>query len=124
MGRAVRVVAPSALFNGYRWSAPMSQTFEASKSFIALEQDSLKKLDADEHAVLKFLDRWRKEAGQSGRQIKGIVVAHGPISKGFGCRTWTTEPSGQWSASESRQGRNPLLWKGRALCYWALVEAG
>jgi hypothetical protein len=35
-------MAPSALFNGYRWSSPMSQHchFEASRSLAALEQDS------------------------------------------------------------------------------------
>jgi hypothetical protein len=35
-------VAPSALFNGYRRSSPMSQHchFDASRSLTALEQDS------------------------------------------------------------------------------------
>jgi len=80
----------------------MSQAFDASKSLTALEQDStiiaviemsqakwlvagvvpgverphLKKLAADEAALLKLLHRWRNEAGQAGRQIKRIVVAY------------------------------------------------
>jgi transposase len=35
-------MAPSALFNGYRWSSPMSQHchFDARRSLTALEQDS------------------------------------------------------------------------------------
>ena len=84
----------------------MSQAFDASKSLTALEQDStiiaviemsqakwlvagvvpgverqpLKKLAADEAALLKLLHRWRNEAGHAqilyfGRQIKRIVVA-------------------------------------------------
>jgi hypothetical protein len=40
MGRAVRVVAPSALFNGTNGGRPMSQAFDASRSLTALEQDS------------------------------------------------------------------------------------
>jgi hypothetical protein len=81
---------------------PMSQSFDASRSLTALEQDStiiaviemsqskwlvaaivpgverqpLKKLNADEEALLKLLHRWRNEAGQAGRQIKRIVVAY------------------------------------------------
>ena len=74
----------------------MSQFFDASRSLTALEQDStiiaaiemsqskwlvaavvpgverqpLKKLNADEEALLKLLHRWRHEAGLAGRQIK------------------------------------------------------
>jgi transposase len=94
-------MAPSALFNGYRWSSPMSQhsQFDASRSLTALEQDStiiaviemsqskwvvaglvpgverqpLKKLPAHEEGLLKLLHRWRKEAGQAGQEIKRIV---------------------------------------------------
>jgi len=76
--------------------------FEASKSLTALEQDNtiiaviemsqskwlvaavvpgvkrqpLKKLQADEEALLKLLYRWRTEAGQTGREIKRVVVAY------------------------------------------------
>ena len=80
----------------------MAHPFDASRSLTALEQDStiiaviemsqakwlvaavvpgverqpLKKLDADEKALLNLLHRWRNEAGQAGRQIKRIVVAY------------------------------------------------
>ena len=75
--------------------------FDASRSLTALEQDStiiaviemsqtkwlvaalvpgverqpLKKFDAHEETLLKLLHRWRREAGQAGRNIKRIVVA-------------------------------------------------
>ena len=80
----------------------MSQSFDASKSLTTLEQDNtviaviemsqskwlvaavvlgvkrqpLKKLQADEEALLKLLYRWRTEAGQTGREIKRVVVAY------------------------------------------------
>src|SRR6266481_2761167 len=88
-------MAPWALFNGYRWSSPMSQhfLFDASRSLTALEQDStivaviemsqtkwlvaalvpgverqpLKKFDAQEEMLLKLLHRWHCEAGQAAR---------------------------------------------------------
>jgi transposase len=109
-------MAPSALFNGYRWSSPMSQHchFEASRSLAALEQDStiiaviemsqskwlvaavvpgverqpLKRLDADKAALLKLLHRWRNEAGQAGRQVKRIVVAYEAGRDGFWLARW------------------------------------
>src|SRR5258707_479780 len=90
-------MAPWALFNGYRWSSPMSQhfRFDASRSLTALEQDStiiaviemsqtkwlvaalvpgverqpLKKFDAQEEMLLKLLHRWRREAGQAMRKL-------------------------------------------------------
>src|SRR6476659_4492277 len=97
-----------------RWSAPMSQAFDASTSLTALEQDStiiaviemsqakwlvagvvpgverqpLKKLAADEAALLKLLHRWRNEAGQAGRQIKRIVVAYEAGRDGFWLARW------------------------------------
>jgi len=109
-------MAPSALFNGYRWSSPMSQHshFDASRSLTALEQDNtiiaviemsqskwlvaalvpgverqpLKKLDAQEEALLKLLHRWRNEAGQVGREIKRIVVAYEAGRDGFWLARW------------------------------------
>jgi transposase len=103
-------MAPSALFNSYRRSTPMSQFFDASRSLTALEQDStiiasiemsqskwlvaavvpgverrpLKKLDADEEALLKLLHRWRNEAAQ----IKRIVVAYEAGRDGFWLARW------------------------------------
>src|SRR5712664_3388719 len=104
-------MAPWALFNGYRWSSPMSQhfRFDASRSLTALEQDStivaviemsqtkwlvaalvpgverqpLKKFDAQEEMLLKLLHRWHCEAGQAGRNIKRIVVAFEAGRDGF-----------------------------------------
>ena len=92
----------------------MSQLFDASKSLTSLEQDStiiaviemsqakwlvaavvpgverqpLKRLDADETALLKLLHRWRNEASQAGRQIKRIVVAYEAGRDGFWLARW------------------------------------
>src|SRR5882672_675284 len=109
-------MAPWALFNGYRWSSPMSQhfRFDASRSLTALEQDStivaviemsqtkwlvaalvpgverqpLKKFDAQEEMLLKLLHRWRREAGQAGRNIERIVVAFEAGRDGFWLARW------------------------------------
>ena len=88
--------------------------FEASRSLTALEQDStiiaviemsqskwlvaglvpgierepLKKLDADEEALLKLLQRWRHEAGQVGREIKRVVIAYEAGRDGFWLARW------------------------------------
>jgi transposase len=106
-------VAPSALFNKPT-ERPMSQPFDASRSLTSLEQDStiiaviemsqakwlvaavvpgverqpLKRLDADEAALLKLLHRWRNEAGQAGRQVKRIVVAYEAGRDGFWLARW------------------------------------
>jgi transposase len=112
-------MAPSALFNGYRWSSPMSQQhFDANRSLTALEQNStiiaviemsqskwlvaslvpgverqpLKKLDAQEEGLLKLLHRWRTEAGQAGRAIKRIVVAYEAGRDGFWLARWLRGP--------------------------------
>ena len=92
----------------------MSRPFDASRSLTALEQDStiiaviemsqskwlvaavvagverqpLKKLDADEAALLKLLHRWRHEASQAGREIKRIVVAYEAGRDGFWLARW------------------------------------
>src|ERR687897_1694643 len=92
----------------------MSEPFESSRSLTALEQDStviaviemsqsswlvaavipgverqpLKKLDADEQALLKLLYRWRHEANRAGRQIKRIVVAYEAGRDGFWLARW------------------------------------
>src|SRR6476659_2808591 len=97
-----------------RWSAPMSQAFDASTSLTALEQDStiiaviemsqakwlvagvvpgverqpLKKLAADEDALRKLVQRWRNEAAQAGREIKRIVVAYEAGRDGFWLARW------------------------------------
>ena len=92
----------------------MSRPFDASRCLTALEQDStiiaviemsqskwlvaavvpgierqpLKKLDADEAALLKLLHRWRHEAGAAGREIKRIVVAYEAGRDGFWLARW------------------------------------
>jgi len=92
----------------------MSQPFDASRSLTSLERDStiiaviemsqakwlvaavvpgverqpLKRLDADEAALLKLLHRWRNEAGQAGREIKRIVVAYEAGRDGFWLARW------------------------------------
>jgi hypothetical protein len=105
-------VTPSALFNKPT-EHPMSQPFDASKSLATLEQDNtviaviemsqskwlvaavvpgvkrqpLKKLQADEEALLKLLYRWRTEAGQTGREIKRVVgVLAGALAADARCR--------------------------------------
>src|ERR671910_3467726 len=92
----------------------MSEPFDPSRSLTALEQDStviaviemsqsswlvaavipgverqpLKKLDADEEALLKLLHRWRDEANRAGREIKRIVVAYEAGRDGFWLARW------------------------------------
>ena len=87
----------------------MFQPFDASKSLIAFEQDStvitviemsqskwlvaavvpgierqpLKKIEANEEALLKLLHRWRAEGGQAGRMIKRVAVAYEAGRDGF-----------------------------------------
>lgn len=88
--------------------------FDASRSLTTLEQDStiiaviemsqtkwlvaalipgverqpLKKFDAHEETLLKLLHRWRREAGQAGRNIKRIVVAFEAGRDGFWLARW------------------------------------
>jgi len=93
---------------------PMSQSFDASRSLTAFEQDStlvaviemsqskwlvaavvpgiarqpLKKLDADAGALLKLLQRWREEARKAGREVKRIVCAYEAGRDGFWLARW------------------------------------
>ena len=92
----------------------MSQSFDASKSLVGLDQDStvivviemsqsnwlvaavvpglerrpVKKLNADAEALLKLLHRWRDEAGQAGHMIKRIAVAYEAGRDGFWLARW------------------------------------
>ncbi|WP_254022434.1 IS110 family transposase [Mesorhizobium escarrei] len=87
----------------------MSQSFDASRSLTALEQDNtiitviemskakwliaalvpglkrqpLKKIDADAPALLELLQRWRDEASQAGHTIQRIAVAYEAAGDGF-----------------------------------------
>src|SRR5579864_8860471 len=53
-----------------------------------LKRQPLKKLHADEEALLKVLHRWRKEAGPAGRQITRIAVAYEAGRDGFWLARW------------------------------------
>lgn len=92
----------------------MSQSFDASRSLTALEQDNtivaviemskakwliaalvpgfkrqpLKKIDADAPSLLKLLQRWRNEAGQAGHTIKRIAGAYEAAGDGFWLARW------------------------------------
>ena len=92
----------------------MSQSFDASRSLTAFEQDStmvaviemsqskwlvagmipgvsrrpLKKIDADADTLLKLLQRWRNEAHQAGRMIKRVVCAYEAGRDGFWLARW------------------------------------
>jgi transposase len=97
----------------------MSEPFDPRRSLTALEQDStviaviemsqsswlvaavipgverqpLKKLDADEEALLKLLLRWRNEANRAGRLIKRIVVAYEAGRDGVWLARWRSSTS-------------------------------
>jgi transposase len=92
----------------------MLQPFDASKSLTAIEQEStviaviemsqsnglvaavvpgierqpLKKLEANEEALLKLLHRWCTESNQAGHTIKRIVVAYEAGRDGFWLARW------------------------------------
>ncbi|MFD1985551.1 transposase [Mesorhizobium newzealandense] len=92
----------------------MSQSFDASRSLAALEQDNtiiavtemskakwlvaglvpglkrqpLKKLDADAPALLKLLQRWRDEADRAGHTVQRIAVAYEAAGDGFWLARW------------------------------------
>src|SRR5437667_1950656 len=92
----------------------MSQSFDASRSLVAFEQDStlvaviemsqskwlvaavvpgiarqpLKKLDADAGALQKLLQRWREEARKAGRTVRRIVCAYEAGRDGFWLVRW------------------------------------
>ncbi|HKB21293.1 MAG TPA: IS110 family transposase [Methyloceanibacter sp.] len=53
-----------------------------------VERQPLKKLEPDEHALLKLFDRWRKEAEKAGHKIKRITVAFEVGRDGFWLARW------------------------------------
>jgi transposase len=53
-----------------------------------VERQPLKKLDTDENALLKLLDRWRMEAERAGHKIKRITVAFEAGRDGFWLARW------------------------------------
>jgi transposase len=53
-----------------------------------IERQPLKKLAADESALLKLLHRWREEAAKAGDRIKHIAVAFEAGRDGFWLARW------------------------------------
>src|SRR5438067_13503810 len=55
-----------------------------------VERQPLKKLDTDEHALLKVLNRWQAEAEKQGHRIMRIAVAFEAGHDGFWLARWLT----------------------------------
>src|SRR3954463_6711093 len=53
-----------------------------------IERHPLKKLGADEAALLRLLPRWRNEATEAGRTLTRIVVAYEAGRDGFWLARW------------------------------------
>src|SRR6266852_702342 len=53
-----------------------------------VERQPLKKLEVDESALLKLLNRWREEAEKAGRRIERITVAFEAGRDGFWLARW------------------------------------
>src|ERR1700720_2960395 len=53
-----------------------------------VERQPLKKLEADENALLKLLNRWREEAKKAGHRIERIAVAFEAGRDGFWLARW------------------------------------
>jgi transposase len=53
-----------------------------------VERQPLKKLDTDENALLKLLDRWQREAEKAGHKIKRVAVAFEAGRDGFWLARW------------------------------------
>ena len=53
-----------------------------------VERQPLKKLEADEQALLELLDRWRDEALKAGREISRVTVAYEAGRDGFWLARW------------------------------------
>jgi transposase len=113
MGQAAESVA-SSLQNSTTGVIPMPKPSDLSRSAVMLEQDStlvaviemsrsnwlvagivpgierhpLKKLAADEQALLRLLQRWQNEAGKAGHPIQRTVVAFEAGRDGFWLARW------------------------------------
>src|SRR3954464_4754297 len=97
-----------------RWSAPMPRPNDSHRSLLSLEHEStliavvglspwgwvgagivpglerhpLKKLEPDEDALLRLLQRWREEAARAGRTIGRLTVAFEAGRDGFWLARW------------------------------------
>src|SRR5256885_16219659 len=67
----------------------MSQSSWLVASIVpGVERQPLKKLEVDESALLKLLNRWRAEAEKAGRRIEPIAVAFEAGRDGFWLARW------------------------------------
>src|ERR1700748_1512398 len=97
-----------------RWRSPMQKLNDLSRSLMPLKPDGtliaviemslsswlvagivpgverqpLKKLEVDENALLKLLNRWREEAKKAGHRIERIAVAVEAVRDGFWLARW------------------------------------
>lgn len=53
-----------------------------------IARDPLKKLDPDPEALLKLLERWRKEAVKAGKTVARIAIAYEAGRDGFWLARW------------------------------------
>ena len=113
MGQAAEVVAPSSSIR-IDGDCPVAQFNDLSRSVTAfdplstlvvvvemskaswlvsgavpgVERQPLKKLEVDESALLKLLNRWREEAKKAGHRIERIAVAFEAGRDGFWLARW------------------------------------
>ena len=73
-----------------------------------VERQPLKKLAADESALLKLLHRWREEAEKAGRRIERIAVAFEAGRDGFWLARWLK------AAASRPTSFTPRVWRCRA----------
>ena len=66
-----------------------------------IERQPLKKLDVDENALLKLLNRWREEAQKAGQGIERIAIALPCNSRIVRRRTPTEARNGYTSHGQS-----------------------
>src|SRR5689334_18170252 len=73
----------------------LSAVFELSQSswlvaviLPAVERQPLKKIEADEEALLRLLHRWRDEAARAGRSVTRVAVAFEAGRDGFWLARW------------------------------------
>jgi transposase len=140
----------------------MLQPNDLSRSFVALDQEStliaviemsqaswlvagivpgierhpLKKLGADEEALLRLLQRWRNEATEAGRTLTRIVVAYEAGRDGFwlarwlrghGIEAYVIHPASVAVSREHRRAKTDRLDTGmlkRAFLGWLRGEPG
>src|SRR6201997_5003549 len=127
-----------------RWSAPMRQPNDLSRSLVALDQDStliaviemgqaswlvagivpgvnrhpLKKIATDQEQLLQVLRRWAKEAETTGRVIKRIAVAYEAGRDGFWLARWLRARGVEAYVIHRRASRSHASTGGRRPIAW------